>query len=139
MQIKIFSTKIAYAYNLGFIALFTITLDQASKYLIRRYGGFYLCNKGVGWGISISSFWFWTMWIVIILTLAWFIRKKHLSYSSAGLILILSGALSNALDRLIFDCVIDFIDIKIWPVFNLADASIVIGGIMVITSLKSKV
>ncbi|MFB0533520.1 MAG: signal peptidase II [Anaerolineae bacterium] len=39
----------------------------------------------------------------------------------------LGGALGNLLDRLRLGYVIDFIDFKIWPVFNLADSSIVIG------------
>jgi signal peptidase II len=39
----------------------------------------------------------------------------------------LAGALGNLLDRLRLGHVIDFIDFKIWPVFNLADSAIVIG------------
>jgi signal peptidase II len=39
----------------------------------------------------------------------------------------LGGALGNLLDRLRLGYVIDFIDFKIWPVFNLADSAIVIG------------
>jgi signal peptidase II len=48
------------------------------------------------------------------------------------IILILSGAFSNLIDRLRYGCVIDFIDLRFWPVFNLADAFITIGGIMII-------
>ena len=44
---------------------------------------------------------------------------------------VLAGALSNALDRVLFGGVIDFIDLYIttwhWPTFNIADACIVIG------------
>lgn len=39
----------------------------------------------------------------------------------------LGGALGNLLDRLHYGYVVDFIDFKIWPVFNLADSAIVIG------------
>jgi signal peptidase II len=46
--------------------------------------------------------------------------------------LILSGAVSNIIDRLYFGCVIDFIDLKIWPVFNLADSFIVLGVILIL-------
>lgn len=39
----------------------------------------------------------------------------------------LGGAVGNLLDRLHYGYVIDFIDIGFWPIFNLADASIVMG------------
>jgi signal peptidase II len=39
----------------------------------------------------------------------------------------LGGAGSNVLDRVWRDGVVDFIDFKFWPVFNLADVAIVAG------------
>ena len=42
----------------------------------------------------------------------------------------LGGAIGNLLDRLRYGHVVDFIDIGFWPIFNLADASIVIGVAM---------
>lgn len=50
-----------------------------------------------------------------------------------GILLVLSGAISNIIDRLHYGCVVDFIDLKIWPVFNLADIYITIGAIILIT------
>jgi signal peptidase II len=41
--------------------------------------------------------------------------------------LALGGALGNLIDRFIYGEVTDFLDFRIWPVFNLADTSIVIG------------
>ncbi len=41
--------------------------------------------------------------------------------------LILSGALGNAIDRLVRGPVIDFIDVHYWPVFNVADISVTVG------------
>jgi len=55
-----------------------------------------------------------------------------------GLILILSGAIGNLIDRLHFGCVVDFIDLKVWPVFNLADAYITIGAVIIIFSFLKK-
>jgi lipoprotein signal peptidase len=60
-----------------------------------------------------------------------------------ALILIFSGGISNIIDRLQFGCVIDFIDLKFWPIFNLADIYITIGVIILITqhitcSMKQK-
>lgn len=51
----------------------------------------------------------------------------------AGLALMAGGAVGNLLDRLRLGCVIDYIDLHVWPVFNLADAAIVAGaGLLVI-------
>ena len=53
-------------------------------------------------------------------------------YSSLGFILIASGAIGNAIDRIIYGKVVDFIDFYIldlhWPAFNLADTVIFIGA-----------
>ena len=49
-------------------------------------------------------------------------------------LLILSGAVSNIIDRVHYGCVTDFIDLRIWPVFNLADIYITMGvGILIIS------
>jgi signal peptidase II len=39
----------------------------------------------------------------------------------------LGGALGNLLDRLRYGHVVDFVDIGFWPIFNVADVSIVSG------------
>ena len=54
-----------------------------------------------------------------------------------GLILIMSGALGNLIDRFSLRYVIDFIDVRIWPVFNIADSSITIGTALLIISLAN--
>jgi len=41
--------------------------------------------------------------------------------------LILAGGIGNLIDRVFLGGVIDFIDLKIWPIFNLADSFITIG------------
>ena len=46
--------------------------------------------------------------------------------------LILAGAMGNLIDRLIFGYVIDFIDFRIWPVFNLADSAITTGVFLIL-------
>tara|TARA_B100000035_G_scaffold79318_1_gene66360 strand:- start:37 stop:525 length:489 start_codon:yes stop_codon:yes gene_type:complete len=55
-------------------------------------------------------------------------------YSSLGFILIASGAIGNAIDRILYGKVVDFIDFHIedlhWPAFNLADTIIFVGAIM---------
>ncbi len=41
--------------------------------------------------------------------------------------LILGGAFGNWVDRIQYGAVVDFLDFRIWPVFNLADSAISIG------------
>ena len=53
--------------------------------------------------------------------------------------LILGGALGNLTDRIVHGSglngrVVDFIDLRVWPVFNLADAAIVIGAALIVFS-----
>lgn len=43
---------------------------------------------------------------------------------------ILGGTLGNLIDRMRFGHVIDFIDFRIWPVFNVADSFITIGAVL---------
>jgi signal peptidase II len=45
--------------------------------------------------------------------------------------LILGGAFGNLIDRMVYGYVIDFIDFRVWPVFNIADSAITIGAILV--------
>ena len=52
-------------------------------------------------------------------------------------ILIVSGLLGNLIDRVFRGFVVDFIDFKFWPVFNIADSCIFIGVIwLIIVILK---
>ena len=44
----------------------------------------------------------------------------------------LGGALGNLVDRLRFGTVVDFLDVGPWPIFNLADSSIVVGMVVLV-------
>lgn len=46
--------------------------------------------------------------------------------------LIAGGAIGNYIDRLRLGYVVDFLDFKVWPVFNVADSCIVIGSILML-------
>jgi signal peptidase II len=55
--------------------------------------------------------------------------------AAAALGLVLGGALGNLTDRVVRGTglsgeVVDFIDLHVWPVFNLADAAIVVGALL---------
>lgn len=54
---------------------------------------------------------------------------------AAPLGMVLGGGFGNALDRLVRDtdgAVVDFIDLHVWPVFNIADMSIVFGALAIL-------
>jgi len=48
-----------------------------------------------------------------------------------GFSLILGGAFGNLVDRVMYGYVIDFIDLRVWPVFNIADSAITIGAVII--------
>lgn len=48
--------------------------------------------------------------------------------AAAGGALMLGGTAGNLVDRLRWGYVVDYVDPHVWPVFNLADAAIVLGG-----------
>tara|TARA_B100001245_G_C22631712_1_gene311142 strand:+ start:92 stop:280 length:189 start_codon:yes stop_codon:yes gene_type:complete len=53
--------------------------------------------------------------------------------------LILGGAVGNLIDRIRLGTVVDFIDVGWWPVFNIADSSIVSGiGILIVLTVSGK-
>jgi signal peptidase II len=57
-------------------------------------------------------------------------------WSNIALALILSGAVGNVTDRMLFGYVVDFLDFDLgfyrWPTFNVADIAIFIGAVMII-------
>ncbi len=69
--------------------------------------------------------------------IVWASRSLSSAGVAAGLGLILGGALGNLTDRIlrgpgISGKVVDFVDLRIWPVFNVADSAIVLGAITLI-------
>ena len=52
-----------------------------------------------------------------------------------ALALILGGAIGNLIDRLRHGYVIDFLDFRVWPVFNIADTAITCGGILIVIAM----
>ena len=53
------------------------------------------------------------------------IPKKSFVIWMTGLFL--AGAVDNLIDRLAYGYVIDFIDFRIWPIFNVADIALALG------------
>ena len=90
-------------------------------------------NTGSAFGLFKDWTQFFIISSVIVIALiffyVWRCRCKDIFLISA-LGLILGGAIGNLIDRILFGCVIDFLDFRVWPVFNIADSSITIGAMM---------
>lgn len=98
-------------------------------------------NTGAAFGLfkDKNEFFIVTSFIIIALIFAyvWLDKQKDLVMLSA-LGLVLGGAAGNLIDRLVFGCIIDFLDFRVWPVFNIADSSITIGSVLLILRLLFK-
>src|SRR3989344_2034327 len=113
---------------LGLIIAF---VDQLSK-LYSRHNLDYIANYGAAFGILQGQKWLFVIAAVVVIGLILYYSKKQ-NLLAFGFIL--GGALGNLIDRLYFGYVVDFIDIKIIHVFNVADAANTIGAILLIIEL----
>lgn len=109
------------AHNTG--AAFSL-FDSASGW----QGLFFLCLNG-----SIS-----------LALLVWLFKLKYHdnSLKSWSLSLIIGGALGNIIDRVQLGYVIDFLDvhwgIHHWPIFNVADSAVCVGGFLLVWSMRKE-
>lgn len=140
------------------IAIVAIVLDQLTKWmastslnmheqnpvmpffnltLMHNYGAAFsfLSNAG-GW-----QRWFFTIIAVVIsiVLIVWITRLKPTErWLGVSLGLVLGGAIGNLIDRVAYGYVIDFIqwyyDRFYWPAFNIADAAISVGAVMLLIS-----
>jgi signal peptidase II len=91
-------------------------------------------NTGGAFGLFGGQAWLFFLATVVVCVVIVFASTRLDSMPTAiGLGLILGGALGNLTDRLVRGPrgVIDFIDFRVWPVFNAADSAIVIGALIV--------
>ncbi len=72
--------------------------------------------------------------VILLVFNIYYYRQTNEVLSRAYIIsfsLILGGAIGNLIDRMMHGYVIDFIDLRVWPVFNIADSAITIGAIII--------
>ncbi|OPY57200.1 MAG: Lipoprotein signal peptidase [Pelotomaculum sp. PtaU1.Bin035] len=135
-----------------FIIFGTLLLDQASKAVVQMlmYHGesipvappvfylTYILNPGAAFGILAHRT---PIFITVTILLAAGVllgykklppERRLLRY---GLGLVVGGALGNLADRLRCGFVVDFLDFRVWPVFNLADIAIVTGACFLVWEL----
>ena len=137
----------------GCVALLVILADQLSKTWIRANltpgetlfdAGFlqfvHVQNTGAIFGLfkghSLTLTILSIIGIIVILLLVFVLRSRWSFLNSMLVItaigLIMGGTVGNLIDRINMGYVTDFIDFKIWPVWNIADAAVTVGEIIII-------
>ncbi|HEC92963.1 MAG TPA: signal peptidase II [Candidatus Atribacteria bacterium] len=130
--------------------ILVILLDQGSKFFIQQKmkigesipiikGVFhitYIENPRTAFGIFQYRTIFFVIAILISVILIILISRKMVfkkdSLVYISLTLILGGAIGNLIDRVRTGRVIDFLDFRIWPIFNFADIAIVCGMLILV-------
>lgn len=131
------------------LAVFVLVFDQWTKYLVHKFLPLHKSvavlpnvlhlthveNRGTAFGLLSSGGQYLTLVAVvaaIVIAGYWFYlgrrRERPSIWLTCGLALPLGGALGNLIDRLRVGQVVDFIDIRVWPVFNIADSAITVGA-----------
>jgi signal peptidase II len=136
------------------VAAFVYLVDRVTKILAEQVlqgrepveiipGVFQLrftTNPGGAFGLFGGLTWlFVTTSIVVILVVLVVSRNVPGPWPAVGLGLVLGGALGNLTDRVVRGPgftgeVVDFLDLRVWPVFNVADSAIVVGAMVLLVS-----
>ena len=102
-------------------------------HLERNSGGAFSLNQGRGGLVAVAA-------LVVVVGVLWFGRSLIASrWGALAVGFVLGGALGNLVDRVVRDgtgflggSVVDFIDLQWWPVFNMADMAISVGGVLLV-------
>ncbi|MGV8150681.1 MAG: signal peptidase II [Candidatus Woesearchaeota archaeon] len=89
----------------------------------------YVTNTGAGFSI-LSGQNVMLAWLAVIALGIILFYKEH--FPKIGFLLISTGIIGNLIDRIIYGYVIDFINFKFWPVFNISDSLIFLGVVYTI-------
>jgi signal peptidase II len=129
------------------VACAAFAVDRATKFAVQRYlplggsrpvagGLFYIDhaqNTGAAFSLapSLGNLFLVFALVATVAIVVYYRRVPRTEvWTRVALGMILGGALGNALDRVVFGSVTDFIDLRFWPVFNLADCTIVVGAVV---------
>ncbi|MBI5240963.1 MAG: signal peptidase II [Elusimicrobia bacterium] len=91
----------------------------------------YVENTGAAFGIGRSRNGFFVALTLALLGLLFWMRRRwprEDRWLEAGFLLVAGGALGNLYDRLAYGFVVDFLDLRVWPVFNVADSCVTVGA-----------
>lgn len=129
--------------NIIFLAItfIIIVIDQISKYLAVAYFA-YSKNTGAVFGILQGTNTILIFISLIIIGAILFLHDRIISEKNkllaAASSFILGGAVGNIIDRIFLGYVIDFIDLKFWPSFNISDSALTIGVVLLIIYFLKK-
>jgi len=138
---KIIFKKYLFIYG---VCLIAITLDMVTKSVLTNkhivlvegvLSLSYVENTGAAWSMFSNSTLFLTIFsfvmVAVIVVLDIVFKQKSKLYN-LSIALILSGAIGNLIDRVVFKYVRDFIYFEIihFPVFNVADICITVGVVL---------
>ncbi|MBR9677044.1 signal peptidase II [Candidatus Woesearchaeota archaeon] len=130
-------TRISHGKKNLFLILVIVLFDQITKYFARVFEWNYYflsftTNTGAAFSLLRGNNVFLLVFGLLLLSVfVWLFLTSEKKYQ-LPLALIIAGAIGNLIDRLFFGYVIDFINLRVWPVFNIADSAITIGAIMLI-------
>ena len=130
-------------------AFVVVLLDQLTKFLIKQNLQLnqsvpiiknilhltYATNTGSAFGMFKGfNIYFILFSIVVIIGIFYYLKKilKNEKLLQLAIGLLLGGTLGNLIDRLAYGYVVDFIDFRIWPVFNVADSAVTISIMLLI-------
>jgi len=91
----------------------------------------YVENTGAAFGIGRSRNGFFVLLTLTLLGGLFFMRRRwprEDRWLESGFLLVAGGALGNLYDRLAYGFVVDFLDFRVWPVFNVADSCVTVGA-----------
>lgn len=137
------------------IAVLIIVLDQWTKWLVVKnmelgqqipvlepyLGWLSHRNRGAAWGMLEGQMWLFAIITVVVIGAILYYFHKHAQGQplfKLALMVLLGGAVGNFIDRLFRGEVVDFVDVLIpviqydFPIFNVADAALTIGVVLMI-------
>ena len=129
-------------YKFILMSLIIIILDQITK-IVFTNKSIGIINYATNTGAAFSLFQNFTIGLIsfsilISIAILYFYKKYPKLY--LPLAFILGGTIGNLIDRIQIGYVRDFIDLKVWPIFNMADSFNIIGvSILIYLILKEKV
>ena len=98
----------------------------------------YILNPGAAFGMLEHKRWIFIIVALVIMAATIYCYrwiKQESSLIRCGIGLLLGGAAGNLLDRIQTGLVVDFLDFRVWPVFNIADIGICVGAGMLMFSV----
>lgn len=97
-------------------------------------------NSGAAFGLFPQFQWLYLIVATVVVVYILFVGQRYgnTGYRQVLLGMILGGAVSNGIDRAAQGRVVDFIDLHWWPVFNVADMSIVIGIALAVLTMGTR-